>query len=145
VTARRNQRVLFSWRTGTAINYEQLRVGIARWYREYAKEQTPQDRAEYERGRSRDERDHLGLTRHRPNGARAYLKTRFVPPVFNICRGTDRQRPLSGTRSPAGAPIAGGSLPSAVTNFRLFGAAPHSFVTAFTRVTASDNLARKLL
>ena len=49
MTARRNQRVLFSWRTETDINYEQLRVGIARWYREYAKEQTPQDRAEYER------------------------------------------------------------------------------------------------
>lgn len=47
MTARRYQCVLFSWRSGTDINLEQLRVGMTWWYREDAMEQSAEDRASY--------------------------------------------------------------------------------------------------
>ena len=34
-------------RGGTDANLEQIKAGFAWWYREYAKEQTPEDRASY--------------------------------------------------------------------------------------------------
>jgi hypothetical protein len=36
-------------RGSTDVNLEQLRAGMAWWYREYAKEQSPQEREEYAR------------------------------------------------------------------------------------------------
>jgi endonuclease YncB( thermonuclease family) len=48
-------------RGGTDLNMEQLRAGFAWWYREYAKEQTPQDREEYAREEAVAKASRVGL------------------------------------------------------------------------------------
>ena len=45
----------------TDVNLEQLRAGMAWWYREYAKEQTPKERKEYARAEDEAKTARAGL------------------------------------------------------------------------------------
>ncbi|MCI0705751.1 MAG: thermonuclease family protein, partial [Planctomycetia bacterium] len=48
-------------RGGTDANLEQIKAGFAWWYREYAKEQTPEDRASYAHAEDDARARHVGL------------------------------------------------------------------------------------
>ena len=48
-------------RGSTDVDLEQLRAGVAWWYREYAKEQSPQERDEYAREEEGAKAARLGL------------------------------------------------------------------------------------
>jgi len=50
-------------RGGTDVNLEQIKAGMAWWYREYAKEQTPQERKEYAREEEEAKAARAGLWR----------------------------------------------------------------------------------
>ena len=50
-------------RGSTDVNLEQLRAGMAWWYREYAKEQPPQEREDYAREEEKAKATRVGLWR----------------------------------------------------------------------------------
>lgn len=57
-------------RGGTDVNLEQIKAGMARWYREYAKEQSAEDRTAYAAAEGDARAKHVGL----------WKDSRAVPP-----------------------------------------------------------------